>query len=59
MSASSPSHTLLRLVLMSTPDKLGLQVAHVKAERNVLAEVQNQYIVKLHYSFQVSWWLLH
>ncbi|KAK9804966.1 hypothetical protein WJX73_005308 [Symbiochloris irregularis] len=28
------------------------QVAHVKAERNVLAEVQNQYIVKLHYSFQ-------
>ena len=29
------------------------QVAHVKAERNVLAEVQNQFIVKLYYSFQV------
>lgn len=28
------------------------QVAHVKAERNVLAEVQNSYVVKLHYSFQ-------
>ncbi|EFJ43530.1 serine/threonine protein kinase 19 [Volvox carteri f. nagariensis] len=28
------------------------QVAHVKAERNVLAEVQNPYIVKLYYSFQ-------
>ena len=30
-----------------------VQVAHVKAERNVLAEVQNQFIVKLYYSFQV------
>ncbi|KAG2449010.1 hypothetical protein HYH02_005764 [Chlamydomonas schloesseri] len=28
------------------------QVEHVKAERNVLAEVQNPYIVKLYYSFQ-------
>ncbi|GIL95505.1 hypothetical protein Vretimale_1513 [Volvox reticuliferus] len=28
------------------------QVAHVKAERDVLAEVQNPYIVKLYYSFQ-------
>jgi len=30
------------------------QVDHVKAERNVLAEVHNPYIVKLLYSFQVS-----
>ena len=27
---------------------------HVKAERNVLAEVHNPYIVKLFYSFQVG-----
>lgn len=32
----------------------GPQVEHVKAERNVLAEVQNPYIVKLYYSFQVG-----
>ena len=30
------------------------QVDHVKAERNVLAEVHNPYIVRLYYSFQVS-----
>ena len=29
------------------------QVDHVKAERNVLAEVHNPYIVRLYYSFQV------
>jgi serine/threonine protein kinase len=29
------------------------QVEHVKAERNVLAEVHSPYIVKLYYSFQV------
>lgn len=29
------------------------QIDHVKAERNVLAEVHNPYIVKLLYSFQV------
>ena len=28
------------------------QVDHVKAERNVLAEVHNPYIVRLYYSFQ-------
>eukprot|EP00898_Chlorokybus_atmophyticus_P003988 jgi/Chlat1/4590/Chrsp290S04342 len=28
------------------------QVEHVKAERNLLAEVDSRYIVKLHYSFQ-------
>ncbi len=28
------------------------QVDHVRAERNVLAEVHNPYIVKLLYSFQ-------
>lgn len=27
---------------------------HVKAERNVLAEVHNPYVVKLYYSFQVG-----
>jgi hypothetical protein len=31
-----------------------LQVDHVKAERNVLAEVNNPYVVKLFYSFQVT-----
>ena len=30
-----------------------LQVEHVKAERNVLAEVHNPYVVKLYFSFQV------
>jgi serine/threonine kinase 38 len=30
------------------------QVEHVKAERNVLAEVHNPFIVKLYYSFQVN-----
>ncbi|KAL2945217.1 Serine/threonine-protein kinase CBK1 [Bienertia sinuspersici] len=30
------------------------QVEHVKAERNLLAEVASQYIVKLYYSFQDS-----
>lgn len=29
-----------------------LQVEHVKAERNVLAEVHSPYVVKLFYSFQ-------
>ena len=29
------------------------QVDHVKAERNVLAEVDNPFIVRLYYSFQV------
>ena len=30
------------------------QVEHVKAERNVLAEVHSPYVVKLFYSFQVG-----
>jgi serine/threonine protein kinase len=34
----------------NVPD--GLQVEHVRAERNVLAEVQSPYVVKLFYSFQ-------
>ena len=38
---------------VSVLSDLAVQVAHVKAERNVLAEVQNQFIVKLYYSFQV------
>ncbi len=28
------------------------QIDHVKAERNVLTEVQNNFVVKLYYSFQ-------
>lgn len=32
------------------------QVEHVKAERNVLAEVHNPYVVKLYYSFDVRHW---
>ena len=30
-----------------------LQIDHVRAERDVLAEVHNPYVVKLYYSFQV------
>ena len=30
------------------------QVAHVKAERDILAEADNEWVVKLYYSFQVS-----
>jgi serine/threonine-protein kinase LATS1/2 len=30
------------------------QVAHVKAERDILAESDNDWVVKLYYSFQVS-----
>jgi len=30
------------------------QVAHVKAERDILAEADNEWVVKLFYSFQVS-----
>ena len=29
------------------------QVAHVKAERDILAEADNEWVVKLYYSFQV------
>lgn len=29
-----------------------MQIDHVKAERNVLTEVQNSFVVKLYYSFQ-------
>ena len=28
------------------------QIAHVKAERDVLAEADNEWVVKLYYSFQ-------
>ena len=31
-----------------------VQVAHVKAERDFLAESDNDWVVKLYYSFQVS-----
>ena len=31
-----------------------LQIDHVRAERDVLAEVHNPYVVKLYYSFQAS-----
>jgi len=30
------------------------QVAHVKAERDILAEADNEWVVKLYYSFQVG-----
>ena len=30
------------------------QVAHVKAERDILAEADNEWVVKLYYSFQVT-----
>lgn len=30
------------------------QVAHVKAERDILAEADNEWVVKLYYSFQVN-----
>ena len=36
-------------------------MAHVKAERDILAEADNEWVVKLYYSFQVSFiqnWLL-
>jgi len=29
------------------------QVAHVKAERDILSEADNEWVVKLYYSFQV------
>ncbi len=32
----------------------GFQIDHVRAERDVLAEVHNPYVVKLYYSFQVT-----
>ena len=32
------------------------QVAHVKAERDILAEADNEWVVKLYYSFQVSFY---
>lgn len=32
------------------------QVAHVKAERDILAEADNEWVVKLYYSFQVRLW---
>lgn len=30
------------------------QVAHVRAERDVLVEADHQWVVKMYYSFQVS-----
>ena len=36
----------------STPGLCCWQVDHVKAERNVLAEVHNPHVVRLFYSFQ-------
>ena len=43
----------LPLAHKSEVPPLHQQVDHVRAERNVLAEVHNPYIVKLLYSFQV------
>ena len=46
-------HQLSLNVLASAVVPAVLQVDHVKAERNVLAEVHNPHIVRLFYSFQV------
>lgn len=35
------------------------QVAHVRAERDVLVEADHQWVVKMYYSFQVSMFLLN
>ena len=47
-----------RLYAMKTLRKVDVlkrnQVAHVKAERDILAEADNEWVVKLYYSFQVS-----
>lgn len=47
-----------RLYAMKTLRKADVlkrnQVAHVKAERDILAEADNEWVVKLYYSFQVS-----
>ena len=47
-----------QLYAMKTLKKLEVlkrnQVAHVKAERDILAEADNEWVVKLYYSFQVS-----
>lgn len=46
-----------RLYAMKTLRKADVlkrnQVAHVKAERDILAEADNEWVVKLYYSFQV------
>ena len=34
------------------------QVAHVKAERDILAEAENEWVVKLYYSFQVHFFFV-
>ena len=46
-------HQLSLNVIASAVVPAVLQVDHVKAERNVLAEVHNPHIVRLFYSFQV------
>ena len=47
------------LIRPLTPCFVIQQVDHVKAERNVLAEVHNPYVVKLFYSFQVGRYSKH
>lgn len=49
-------HNCLKLYAMKTLRKNDVlrrnQVAHVKAERDILAEADNEWVVKLYYSFQ-------
>ncbi len=40
------------MLIFSFHNNFCLQVEHVRAERNLLAEVASHYIVKLYYSFQ-------
>ena len=47
------SRALLLCSCLSTNCHAHLQIDHVRAERNVLAEVHNPYVVRLFYSFQV------
>ena len=39
--------------LSSSPNQDHTQVAHVRAERDILVEADHQWVVKMYYSFQV------
>lgn len=49
--------TLRYPVLLLTVYSLGTQLAHVRAERDVLAESNSPWVVQLYYSFQDTQWL--
>src|SRR5260363_309585 len=47
------THALYAMKTLRKKDVLNRnQVAHVKAERDILAEADNEWVVKLYYSFQ-------